>query len=112
VETAANDFPFIRTQERFADLLLRELAWKVRDVFADENGPGGDDALRTFRNSLIDIPINESRNIWTLTAFIAASNYYFREGNYPRARFYVDEGLKYNSNDEYLLHRRDLLARY
>jgi hypothetical protein len=112
VETAANDFPFIRKQERFADLLLRELAWKVRDVFADENGPGGEDALRTFRNSLIDIPINESRNIWTLTAFIAASNYYFREGNYPRARFYVDEGLKYNSKDEYLLHRRDLLARY
>jgi len=42
VETAANDYPFIRRQERFADLLLRELAWKVRDVFAEDNGPGGD----------------------------------------------------------------------
>jgi len=109
VETAANDFPFIRKQERFADLLLRELAWKVRDVFADDNGPGGEDALRNFKDALIDIPINESRNIWTLTAFIAASNYYFREGDYGRARYYVDEGLKYNSNDEYLLHRRELV---
>jgi len=45
VETAANNFPFIRRQERFADLLLRELAWKVRDVFAEDNGPGGEDAL-------------------------------------------------------------------
>lgn len=112
VETAANDYPFIRKQERFADLLLRELAWKVRDIFAEDNGPGGEDALGEFRNALLDIPINESRNIWTLTAFIAASNYYFREGDYGRARFYVDEGLKYNGQDEYLLHRRDLLARY
>ncbi|TXF91444.1 hypothetical protein FUA23_01755 [Neolewinella aurantiaca] len=112
VETAATDFPFIRRQDRFADLLLRELAWKVRDVFAEENGPGGEDALRTFRNSLVDIPINESRKIWTLTAFIAASNYYFRAEDYARARFYVEEGLKYNAGDEYLLHRRELLARY
>lgn len=112
VETAANNFPFIRRQERFADLLLRELAWKVRDVFAEDNGPGGEDALRNFKDALIDIPINESRNIWTLTAFIAASNYYFREADYNRARFYVNEGLKYNSTDEYLLHRRELLARY
>jgi hypothetical protein len=112
VETAARDFPFIREQERFADLFLRELAWKVRDIFAEGNGPGGEDALRTFRNSLIDIPLNESRNVWTLTAFIAASNYYFRVEDYGRARFYVDEGIKYNGNDEYLLHRRDLLARY
>lgn len=112
VETAARNFPFIRQQERFTNLFLRELAWKVRDVFAEENGPGGEDALRIFRNSLADIPINESRNLWTLTAFIAASNYYFRTEDYARARFYVEEGLKYNAEDEYLLHRRDLLARY
>lgn len=112
VETAATEFPFIRRQERFADLLLRELAWKVRDVFADENGPGGEDALRNFRDALLDIPINESRNIWTLTAFIAASNYYFRQEEYGRARYFVDEGLKYNPNDEYLLHRRTLLGKY
>ena len=112
VETAANDYPFIRQQTRFADLLLRELAWKVRDVFAEDDGPRGEDALQDFRDALVDIPINENSNIWTLTAFIAASNYYFREQDYGRARFYVDEGLKYNSNDEYLLHRRTLLARY
>lgn len=112
VETAASRYPFIRKQDRFADLLLRELAWKVRDRYEADDLHGGTDALHRFRQALIDIPIGEQRSLWTLTAFIAASNYYFRMEEYQQAREFVGEGLRYNPKEEYLLHRRDLLLRY
>lgn len=112
VEAAAARYPFIRQQDRFADLLLRELAWKVRDRYEQDDAHGGLDALNRFRRALVDIPIGEQRSLWTLTAFIAASNYHFRLEEYGPARDFVVEGLKYNPNDDYLLHRRDLLNRY
>ncbi len=112
VEAAAARYPFIRQQDRFADLLLRELAWKVRDHFEADDLHGGTDALNRFRRALLDIPIGEQRSLWTLTSFIAASNYFFRMEDYQRAREFVAEGLKYNPEDPYLLHRRDLLERY
>lgn len=112
VEAAASRYPFIRKQDRFADLLLRELAWKVRDHFEADDLHGGTNALNRFRQALLDIPIGEKRSLWTLTSFIAASNYYFRMEDYQVARDYVAEGLKYNPEDPYLLHRRDLLVKY
>lgn len=112
VESAASRYPFIRKQDRFADLLLRELAWKVRDRYEADDQHGGIDALNHFRRALIDIPIGEQRSLWTLTAFIAASNYHFRVGEYQQAREFVAEGLRYNPEEDYLLHRRDLLRRY
>lgn len=112
IEAAATRYPFIRKQDRFADLLLRELAWKVRDHYEQDDAHGGLDALNHFRRALVDIPIGEQRSLWTLTAFIAASNFHFRLGDYSSARDLVAEGLRYNPDDSYLLHRRDLLARY
>ncbi|WP_020571923.1 hypothetical protein [Neolewinella persica] len=112
VESAASRDPFIRKQDRFADLLLRELAWKVRDRYEADDLHGGTDALNHFRQALVDIPIGEKRSLWTLTAFIAASNYHFRMEEYQKARDFVSEGLRYNPNEEYFLHRRDLLQRY
>jgi len=112
VEAAAARYPFIRKQDRFADLLLRELAWKVRDAYEADERFAGENALTKFRSALVDIPIGEQRSLWTLTAFIAASNYHFREGEYQRARDYVAEGLRYNPTDAYLTHRRELLTRY
>lgn len=112
VEAAAARYPFIRKQDRFADLLLRELAWKVRDAYDAEERFAGENALAKFRSSLVDIPIGEQRSLWTLTAFIAASNYHFRQEEYQLARKYVAEGLRYNPSDPYLTHRRDLLGRY
>jgi len=112
VELAASRYPFIRKQDRFADLLLRELAWKVRDRYEADDLHGGTDALHRFRQALIDIPIGDKRSLWTLTAFIAASNYHFRMEEFQQAREFVSEGLRYNPKEDYLLHRRDLLQRY
>lgn len=112
VEAAAEKYPFIRTQDRFADLLLRELAWKVRDLYAEDRPQLAGLALEKFRQSLVDIPIGRERNLWTLTAFAAASNYHFRVEDYRRARQYIDEALSYSPEDPYLTHRRFVLGRY
>lgn len=112
VEATARQYPFVRQQERFADLYLRELAWNVRDRYEADDGAGGQAALERFTDALVGISVNEARSVWTLTAFIAASNYHFRLEDYSKARFYVDKGLAYNPADAYLLHRRALLAKY
>ena len=112
VEAAAEKYPFIRTQDRFADLLLRELAWKVRDLYAEDRPDLAAPALERFRQSLIDIPIGRERNLWTLTAFAAASNYHFRVEDYHGARQFIDEALRFAPDDPYLTHRRYVLGRY
>lgn len=112
VAAAGERYPFVRQQDRFADLYLREMAWAVRDRYEADDPAGGQAALKRFRESLVGISVDEDRSTWTLTAFLAASNYHFRQGNYGRARELVDLGLRYNPADPYLLHRRELLLRY
>ncbi|MEO0733325.1 MAG: hypothetical protein AAFZ52_10860 [Bacteroidota bacterium] len=112
VEAAATRYPFIRGQDRFADLLLREQAWKVRDLYEQDRPDLAVPALERFRKSLVDIPIGGERNLWTLTAFVAASNYHFRVEDYREARRYLEEALRYAPQDQFLLHRRAVLAKY
>lgn len=112
VESAAANYPFIQRQDRFADLLLREKAWKVRDLYATDQVTEAKLALAQFREALINIPIGRERNLWTLTVFASAADYYFRMGDYQLARSYVNEGLEYGPNDQYLLHRKEVLANY
>lgn len=112
VEAAANKYPFIRQQDRFADLLLREQAWKVRDLYAEDRPDLAGPALDQFRQFLVDIPIGRERNLWTLTAFISASNYHFRMEDYHGARHFLEEALRYAPDDPYLTHRRTVLAKY
>lgn len=108
----AERYPFVKRQDRFADLYLREAAWRVRDAYATDDGGAGAVALAEFKDALLGVSVDERRSLWTLTAFIAASNYHFRQKEYDLARYYVGEGLKYNRKDPYLLHRQELLQRY
>jgi hypothetical protein len=112
VQGAADRYPFIRKQDRFADLLLRELAWKVRDLYAVDRALEADKSLAQFRKALIDIPIGSERNLWTLTAFYAASDFFFRQKDYGQAIKFNEEALMFSPEDQFLLHRRDLLRRY
>ena len=112
VEAVAQRYPFVREQNRFVNLLLRELAWNVRDRYEADDAAGGELALERFTDALVGIAVDEERSVWTLTAFLAVSNYHFRQENYVAARAYVDKGLAYNPRDSYLLHRRELLGRY
>lgn len=112
VASAAKRYPFIRQRDRFAHLLLRNTAHKVRRLFAEDQLTDATDALASFRDLLPGVPESKERNLWTLTAFYAAADYYFRQQQYTRSRELVDEALRYNPADNFLLHQRDLLQRY
>ncbi|MEL7162604.1 MAG: hypothetical protein AAFN92_17740, partial [Bacteroidota bacterium] len=90
----------------------REQAWKVRDLYEKDRPDLAAPALERFRRSLVDIPIGSERNLWTLTAFVAASNYHFRVEDFVGARKFLEEALRYAPQDQYLLHRREVLAKY
>ena len=109
---AARRYPFIANHDRYADIVLRQTALRVRDFFAQENITAGLRELAHFRKQLAETPNGYDRTLWTLTAFVAASNYYFAEEDYAPARTYIDEALRHDPTNDFLLHQRDLLARY
>lgn len=111
-ELAANINPFLRSYDRYGDILLRESALEVRDLFAADREAEARYALKEFREKLARLPNGRDRQLWTLTAFIAASNYYFAREQYGIALDYVGEALTFDRASDFLLHQRDLLLRY
>lgn len=111
-EAAAVRYPFLRRSDRYADIILREAALEVRDLFAAGDLAPAREALLRFRRTLAEVPKGRDRRLWTLTAFIAASNYYFQAEDYAPARAYVDEALRHDPTNDFLLHQQDLLSRY
>ncbi|CAH1002229.1 hypothetical protein LEM8419_03146 [Neolewinella maritima] len=109
---AALRYPFLLQHDRYADIVLRQTALRVRDLFAQENVAAGQLELVHFRKQLRDIPNGYDRKLWTLTAFVAASNYYFAERDYAPARAYIEEALGHDPTNDFLLHQQDLLRRY
>ena len=109
---AGRRYPFLLLHDRYADIVLRQTALRVRDLFAAENEGAGLLELAHFREQLDKIPNGYDRALWTLTAFVAASNYYFAEKDYAPARAYIEEALGHDPTNDFLLHQQDLLARY
>lgn len=112
MEVAKAEFPFLESHPRFIDLYLREQAIKIRDLYADERVDLARPALDQFRNTISKLSIGESRNLWTLTAFAAASYYHFCIADYHGAVEYIEEALRYAPDDQYLLHRLSVLQSY
>lgn len=111
-KAAAKRYPFLRESARYADIVLREAALKVRDHYAAGRSTEGKKALEAFRRQLKALPSGNDRKLWTMTAFVAASNYHFGEEEFARALAYLDEALTYDPRSEFLIHQRDLIARY
>lgn len=109
---AARQRPWLRGYDRYADIVLREAALTVRDAFAGGRVEDATRALTAFREKLTAYPNGHDRTLWTLTAFIAASNYYFAGNDYVAARAYLEEALSHDPANAFLLHQQDLLARY
>ncbi|NJB85817.1 hypothetical protein GGR26_001562 [Lewinella marina] len=109
---AAEQFPFFLEHDRYADIVLRQRALRIRDLFAAGDEAQGLKELKEFRDQLQRVPNGNDRPLWTLTAFVAASNYYFGERNYAPARAYIEEALAYDPENDFLLHQQDLLSRY
>ncbi|MGB3802213.1 MAG: hypothetical protein WA952_20495 [Lewinella sp.] len=111
-KTAVRKHPFVDTNARYADIILRESALTVRDHFAGDREADGLRELNYFRAQLERLPQANDRGLWTLTAFVAASNFYFAAEDYPAARRYVEEALSHHPTSEFLIHQLDLLGRY
>ncbi|THH41042.1 tetratricopeptide repeat protein [Neolewinella litorea] len=108
----AEQYPFMAENDRYADILLRQRALRIRDLFAAGEEGRGLEELKAFREQLAATPQGNDRALWTLTAFVAASNYYFGERNYAPARAYIEEALQFDPENDFLLHQQDLLSRY
>ena len=109
---ASQEYPFLKGHPRFIDLYLRDQAIKVRDFYDGEQPALAVPALQEFRESLLNLRVGEERNLWTLTAFAAASYYHFRNEDYKGAVAYIEEALRYAPQDQYLLHRLSVLRKY
>ncbi|MBB4077428.1 hypothetical protein GGR28_000029 [Lewinella aquimaris] len=112
VERKVGRYPFIKEHDRYADIILRQQALRVRDRFAATEIVEALGALAEFRQLLVTVPGGLDRKLWTLTAFVAASNYYFAEREYVPARAYIEEALLHDPTNDFLLHQQDLLSRY
>ena len=110
--TIAEAYPWLRTQDRFVDLALRERALVIRDFYDGDRPDLALPVLEEFRESLLNLQIGQERSLWTLTAFAAASYYHFRVEDYGRAVAYIEEALRYAPEDPYLNHRLLVLRNY
>lgn len=105
-------YPFVRQTKGINDLLLADLAKEIRGYYEADQGYEGDNLLLQFRTKLSGSTPGKRRAMWVLTAYLAASNYYFRQQEYIHALRLIEEGLRYSPEDDYLLHRQDVLSRY
>ena len=105
-------YDFVVRYGAYADIVLRESALRVRDAFAEDREPDARRELDYFRAQLDRLAPSQERSLWTLTAFIAASNYYFARDDYAAALRVLDEALEFDPDNDFLLHERDLIERY
>lgn len=105
-------YPFVRQYGGLNDLVLADLAREVRGYYEADQGYAGDSGLLRFRQQMAASHPGPRRRLWVMTAYLAASNYYFRLGDYRQALRLVEEGLNHSPDDDYLLHRAEVLRRY
>ncbi|RME99631.1 MAG: hypothetical protein D6772_07430, partial [Bacteroidetes bacterium] len=105
-------YPFLKTNPIFQDQHLFYRAEQVHHHFEQENELLGLRCLQEFEQLLEQSGSTPRLAAWVTTAYLAASNFYFRARSYPQARIYIEHALQHAPEDDYLLHRRDVLARY
>ncbi|PHI20632.1 hypothetical protein CEQ90_06130 [Lewinellaceae bacterium SD302] len=105
-------YPFVKGYKGMNNLVLADLAKEIRGHYEADQGYEGDNLLLQFRNSLASTTPGRRRATWVLTAYLAASNYYFRMRDYRQALNLIKEGLRYSPEDDYLLHRKEVLEKY
>lgn len=112
LEDIMERYPFVRKTKGINDLLLADLAKEIRGHYEADQAYEGDNLLLQFRTKLAGSNPGKRRSMWVLTAYLAASNYYFRQREYIHALQLIEEGLRYSPEDDYLLHRQEVLSRY
>lgn len=112
IDATVNRYPFMANHPVLSDLVLRDLAKKIRARFVAEEAFAGERLLVEMRRSLTNMTQSPQRSIWVLEAYLAASYFYFLQADYQRARTLINEALGYEPTNDYLLHMQELLVNY
>ena len=103
-------YPFLATHPAFTDMQLFYQAEHVRALYDREQTSLGNTALQQFDTMLAQAGGKTARSdLWIVTAYLAASNHFFRMGEYTTARQLLERAGRYVPNHPYLLHRIELL---
>lgn len=111
-EQALQRYPFLRQHPLFCDMDLHYRAERIRAVYDADDARQGQQYLNEFAQLLMRYPVTERRSSWIVTAYLAASNYHFRRGEYRAAEAVLERAYALAPQDHYLLHRLELLKNY
>lgn len=112
VETYRQDFPFLRNEPLFNDMELCYRAERIRRAFDADDESLGREGLEAFERVLAQAGLTPRSESWITTAYTSASAYYFRSADYRNARWLIQRALALIPNDQFLLHRREVLQNY
>lgn len=94
------------------DLELFYSAERIRYYFDQDNEGAGIQYLTLFENLISQYGKTERIDQWIKTAYIAASNYYYRMNEFQKARQMTQNAAQLLPNDAYFQHRIELLNFY
>ncbi len=105
-------YPFLREHPYFQDLDLFYRAERIRLSFNNDQLKEGHYYFEEFKQLLKRYGNTPRSASWTLTAYLAVSNYYYRWQDYHRARLILEEARALLPQDPYLAHRTHMLRNY
>lgn len=106
------DFPFLRSHTMLNDMELSHRAELIRQAFDAGREAEALKSLEAFEQLLSRTGLTPRGPLWITTAYVAASAYYFRMADYPNARWYIRRALDLVPEDDFLLHRLEVLEQY
>ncbi|MGH1434816.1 MAG: hypothetical protein ACRBG0_10185 [Lewinella sp.] len=105
-------YPFLTTNSLFQDRHLLYQAERVRYYFDQDDRIKGLHYMEDFKRLAKSSGRTPRYDSWVLTAYLAASNYYYRQNDYRQALNFIEQGRQESPTDAYLDHRADVLLKY
>ena len=112
IQQFSNRYPFLQNNELFQDQHLFYQAERIRYFFDRDEAATAANYLREFDLLLQRFGRTPRMTSWVTTAYVAASNYYYRRGEFTYALHYVERAYALAPTDPYLEHRVDLIRNY
>jgi len=112
IATYSRKYPFLTSNALFQDRHLLYQAERVRYYFDQDDRSKGLQYMDDFKRLAKSSGRTPRYNSWVLTAYLAASNYYYRQGDYRQALNFIEQGRQESPTDPYLDHRADVLLKY
>jgi hypothetical protein len=112
IEVYRKDFPFLQKDTFFRDVELSYRAERTRKAFDADRGEQGRNYLVAFEQQLAKAGLTPRSKLWIVTAYTAASAFYFRNADYINARWHIQRALALVPDDDFLLHRQEVLRNY